>query len=185
MDKLWYKTDLNTHSHHAPPIIRWLPICEQMHRRDERMHEINVDSRRVKILCVLLMVSSAFLMFFGRGTFGLIQGVLGVIAGIEGYYGAMEYSIQNIKILLTYLCISTLCCIAIVIYSQYSADSYCNVKTEEQKKECQSAVLGWTILYLSIGFVFNNTVIVYVLRFYWKIRKIYATKKIRHNTLLD
>ena len=157
-----------------------------MQRRDERMHEIVIDSKHIKILCVLLMVASAILTFLGRGTFGLIQGVVGVIAGIEGYYGAMEYSIKNIKLLLIYLSLSTLFCIIMGVYSQYSTNSYCNVTDKNYKKQCESAVLTWTILYLSIGLVFNVIMIVAVLRFYWKIRKINATKEGgRRGSLLD
>ena len=186
MDKLWYNNEINSshhgHSHQQAP-IGWLSICSKMQRRDERMHDINVDSKHIKIFCVLLMVSSAILTFLGRGTFGLIQGLVGVIAGIEGYYGAMQYSLKNIKTVLIYLSLSSLFCIAMGVYSQYSADTYC--EDPETEKQCRWVVLTWTILYLSIGLVFNVTMIIAVLRFYWKIRRIRAGREGQRGSLLD
>ena len=186
MDKVWYNRDNHHHQHNVNEhIYGWLSICSKMQRRDERISEINVDNKHIKILCVLLMVASGILTFLGRGTFGLIQGVIGVIAGIEGYYGAMEYSIKNIKLLLIYLVFSTLLCITMGVYSQYSTEEYCNIKDKNYKKQCESTVLAWTILYLSIGLVFNVVMIIAVLRFYWKIRKINANKEGRRESLLD
>eukprot|EP00485_Elphidium_margaritaceum_P014861 CAMPEP_0202723360 /NCGR_PEP_ID=MMETSP1385-20130828/165221_1 /ASSEMBLY_ACC=CAM_ASM_000861 /TAXON_ID=933848 /ORGANISM="Elphidium margaritaceum" /LENGTH=129 /DNA_ID=CAMNT_0049388475 /DNA_START=75 /DNA_END=461 /DNA_ORIENTATION=+ len=126
-----------------------------MQRIDERMHDLDIDNRHIKIFCVLLMVASAILTFLGRGTFGLIQGVCGIIAGIEGYYGAIQYSYTNIRRVLIYLGISTIVCIITGIYSQYSSPQYCNVPDEGFKRQCETTVLSWTILYLSIGLVFN------------------------------
>mmetsp|Transcript_24177 Transcript_24177/g.38342 ORF Transcript_24177/g.38342 Transcript_24177/m.38342 type:complete len:191 (-) Transcript_24177:317-889(-) len=190
MDTLWYNTDLNSarHSHQKQGAYGspgWLSVCSKMQRSDERMHEITVNSKHIKIFCVLLMVASAILTFLGRGTFGLIQGVVGIIAGIEGYYGAMEYSLKNIKVLLIYLGVSSLVCIFMGVYSQYSTNSYCDVNSEAYRKQCESTVLTWTILYLSIGLVFNIIMIIAVLQFYWRIRKQNSTKQNGAGVLLD
>eukprot|EP00483_Globobulimina_turgida_P006092 UN06102 len=71
------------------------------------------------------------------------------------------------------------------VYSQYSTESYCNIKDEVYKKQCETTILTWTILYLSIGLVFNVAMFIAVLRFYWKIRKINATKNVRRGSVLD
>ena len=186
MTELWYNKNKQNSEKNNLNLLHnnWLSICLKMQRRDERMHEINIDSKHIKILCILLMVSSGILTFLGRGTFGLIQGIIGVIAGIEGYYGALEYSIKNIKILFGYLCLSTLFCIIMGVYSQSSVTSYCDID-KTQKQQCVSTVLTWTILYLSIGLVFNVIMIIALLRFYWKIRKVKGTKPERSGSLLD
>ena len=178
------------HSHHSLQqqlgTIGWLSVCEHMKRRDERMHEINVDSKHIRILCISLIVASAILFFLGRGTFGLIQGVVGIIAGIEGYYGATEYSIKNIKWLLIYLTVSTLFCIAMGVYSQYSIDKYCDISDPVTQSKCEKMVITWTVMYLSIGLVFQLGMIIAVLRFYWDIRRASAMRQGgRTGSLLD
>ena len=176
------------HSHHSVQLgaIGWLSVCEHMKRRDERMHEINVDSKHIQILCISLIVASAILFFLGRGTFGLIQGVVGIIAGIEGYYGATEYSIKNIKALLIYLAVSTLFCIAMGVYSRYSIETYCAIPDAVTQDKCKKMVITWTVMYLAIGLVFQLGMIIAVLRFYWDIRRASSMKQGgRTGSLLD
>lgn len=151
----------HSHSH-----SKWLPICEQFQRKEERMHEIDVPNRWLKTLCVLLMLTSALLFFFGRGTFGLIQGIIGLIFGIEGFYGAMEYSRKSIRRFIIFLIISTLVSVIFGFYSLTEVDTYCATSDENSKEQCTQTVNIWTILYLGMGCVFNLILIFFFGRFY-------------------
>merc|ERR1712154_646928 len=109
-----------------------------------------VDERSIvqtKNFCILLIVANALLAFLGRGVLGLIQGLVGILAGIEGYYGAMACSIRNIKVLITYIVVSSLFCIFMGVYAQSTIDSYCNLDKKTEIEKCEKVVSTWTGLY--------------------------------------
>eukprot|EP00455_Lapot_gusevi_P042753 TRINITY_DN5121_c0_g1_i10.p1 TRINITY_DN5121_c0_g1~~TRINITY_DN5121_c0_g1_i10.p1 ORF type:complete len:185 (-),score=8.35 TRINITY_DN5121_c0_g1_i10:106-660(-) len=50
----------------------------------------------VKILSLLLMTGSAMLSIIGPGIIALLHGIVGIIFGIEGFYGAAKYDSKTI-----------------------------------------------------------------------------------------
>lgn len=46
----------------------------------------------LKGICMLIVLGSATTLLFGRGLVAIAQGVIGVLAGLEGFFGARKFN---------------------------------------------------------------------------------------------
>lgn len=60
-----------------------------------------------KATCAIVMLGSATTLLFGRGVVAIVQGVVGVLFALEGYYGARKVSRRIIGFFLLYLALNT------------------------------------------------------------------------------
>ena len=150
----------------------WLLVCSKMQRRQERMNTVSIKNGLIKIMFIFLLLGSCILLFYGRGSIGVIQGFIGILFSIEGYYGALEYNYKSIKRVIIFLFISTIVCLLIGIYSQTTNGNYCDNTYfyNKDQQECELTTKVWLILYFGFGTTYNTIMIVILMRFNCKIR---------------
>jgi hypothetical protein len=57
----------------------------------------------IKIICVILVMYSFFCVFTGRGIFAILQGIVGTLFGVDGYWGTVKYSAVHVRKLIYFL----------------------------------------------------------------------------------
>lgn len=120
----------------------------------------------VRFICVLLMIQCTFVTFTGRGIIAIIQGIVGVIFSIEGFWGAVKVDQLIMRrflfFLFFYLCLS----IVIGIINLRTLDDYCRTAQPREKKHCEEVALIYGYLNLLSGCVIEPIYFVVVGLFY-------------------
>ena len=89
------------------------------------------------------IVTYGTLTFLGRGSIGLIQGIMGLLFSIQGYYGVIEYDLDDIRNFILWILVSSGGCIAIGITSLEREESYCRDLDAKEDKRCRDQVIWW------------------------------------------
>ncbi len=56
-----------------------------------------VSQLSVKIICVLLLIGCALITITGRGILAIVQGILGIMFAVEGFWGAVQQDLPIVR----------------------------------------------------------------------------------------
>lgn len=107
-----------------------------------------------RIICIGLLAFCAFVCFTGRGVVSIVQGVVGVIFAVEGFWACVKCDLPAVRKFLTFIPIYTAICIAVSIANLFTVDTYCSSAiTASDSDTChdQATLYAYVTLGLSLG----------------------------------
>eukprot|EP00455_Lapot_gusevi_P042755 TRINITY_DN5121_c0_g1_i6.p1 TRINITY_DN5121_c0_g1~~TRINITY_DN5121_c0_g1_i6.p1 ORF type:complete len:163 (-),score=8.43 TRINITY_DN5121_c0_g1_i6:106-594(-) len=116
----------------------------------------------VKILSLLLMTGSAMLSIIGPGIIALLHGIVGIIFGIEGFYGAAKYDSKTIFRVLVFLAGSIIVSFFIGVLTLNSINQFCISAKDRLKCESSTEFIATIYLAGGVGFTLSFAIIVFI-----------------------
>ena len=149
----------NTPSRPAPKAVNWPTLRAPITHISKTFASIrsyfhthpNIFPR---IICIGLLVFCAFVCFTGRGVVSIVQGVVGVIFAVEGFWACVKCDLPAVKKFMAFLPIYNAICIAVSVANLFTVNTYCSAAiTASDSDTChdQAMLYAYVTLGLSLG----------------------------------
>jgi len=97
------------------------------------------------------MIESAFLMFTGRGVIAILQGIIGLIYFIEGFWAAVKGDAREMKKFIVFIGFFSITSIAMSIINLETIDYYCSTAIADVYAKCEYGAKAYGYIQLIVG----------------------------------
>lgn len=101
----------------------------------------------LKFICMMCVLGSATTLLFGRGVVAIAQGVVGILFGLEGYYGARKFNRSAVALFLAFLLANIVASVAIGLMTLNNLHSSC--ETDRSPAACQATFRMYGMIMLT------------------------------------
>lgn len=128
------------------------------------------DNRLVKASCIVLMLGSAGMGLTGRGAIAIVQGILGAVVAIEGFWACASYDAPAMRRLIKLMFLFAASVVVIGIIHRITLDEFCK-EAGNESDNCTRTALAASVVYILGGLVLVPILVAVQILFYNRLLK--------------